>query len=66
MAEASSPHGHQGEEAKGQGPNRPFEGMPSDLRKVHFKCAGLRGHFRSRLQHYRLKISVNQTSNKGF
>lgn len=37
MAEASSPHGHQGEGGRGQGPNSPFEGMPSDLRRAHFK-----------------------------
>lgn len=34
MGEASSPRSHQGEGGRGQGPNSPFEGMPSDLKGI--------------------------------
>lgn len=41
MAEASSPHSHQG--GRGQGPNSPFEGMPSDLKGIKSLVRGPEG-----------------------
>lgn len=58
MAEASSLHGHQGEE-EAKAPTAPLRACPVTSGGLTSKGLSLRGHFRSRLQHYRLKISAN-------